>query len=152
MTLGIEPQDQVDYSFPFPVSIDVTNIGGPSAGLAMTLGVIDTLSGGNLTGGRRWRPPAPWTTRATSGTSAASRRRRSPSNAPAPPSSWCLPQEYKAALSKKTPGLQIYAVSTLDQALRVLADHGGHVPATPVSNAIGMNGLVQHRVVGSAYA
>jgi PDZ domain-containing protein len=47
------------------------------------------------------------------------------------------PQEYKAALSKKTPGLHIYAVSTLNQALAVLAAHGGHVPATAVSTASG---------------
>jgi PDZ domain-containing protein len=38
------------------------------------------------------------------------------------------PQEYKAALSKIRPGLQVYAVSTLDQALQVLAAHGGKVP------------------------
>ncbi len=48
--LGVEVEDQVDFTYPFPVTIDVTNIGGPSAGLAMTLGVIDTLSGGDLTG------------------------------------------------------------------------------------------------------
>ena len=27
--LGIQPEDQVDYTYPFPVTIDVTNIGGP---------------------------------------------------------------------------------------------------------------------------
>ena len=48
--LGVEPEDQVDFTYPFPVNIDVTNIGGPSAGLAMTLGVIDALSPGSLTG------------------------------------------------------------------------------------------------------
>ena len=53
ITVGIEPQDQVHYTYPFPVSIDVVDIGGPSAGLAMTLGVIDTLSGGQLTGGHK---------------------------------------------------------------------------------------------------
>ena len=51
LNVGIEPEDQVDYTYPFPVEIDVTNIGGPSAGLAMTLGVIDALTGGSLTGG-----------------------------------------------------------------------------------------------------
>ena len=51
LDVGIEPEDQVDYTYPFPVSIDVVDIGGPSAGLAMTLGVIDALSGGSLTGG-----------------------------------------------------------------------------------------------------
>ena len=49
--LGIDTEDQVDFTYPFPVSINVTNIGGPSAGLAMTLGVIDALTSGSLTGG-----------------------------------------------------------------------------------------------------
>ena len=51
LDVGIMPEDQVDYTYPFPISIDVKDIGGPSAGLAMTLGVLDTLSGGQLTGG-----------------------------------------------------------------------------------------------------
>jgi PDZ domain-containing protein len=43
------------------------------------------------------------------------------------------PQEYKAALSKDTPQLHVYAVSTLDQALAILKRLGGilsssHVP------------------------
>jgi PDZ domain-containing secreted protein len=29
LNLGIEPEDQVDFSYPFPVNINVTNIGGP---------------------------------------------------------------------------------------------------------------------------
>ena len=32
LDLGIQPEDQVDYTYPFPVSIDVTNIGGPRPG------------------------------------------------------------------------------------------------------------------------
>jgi len=39
------------YQFPIDVSIDTSDIGGPSAGLAMTLAVIDKLTPGNLTGG-----------------------------------------------------------------------------------------------------
>ncbi len=51
LNLGIEPEDQVDYRYPFPVAINVTDIGGPSAGLAMTLGVMDALTDGSITGG-----------------------------------------------------------------------------------------------------
>jgi len=40
----------VDYTLPFNVSINAGDIGGPSAGLAFTLGVIDLISGGKLTG------------------------------------------------------------------------------------------------------
>jgi Lon-like protease len=38
---------------PFPVTIDAGLIGGPSAGLAFTLGVIDALSPRSITGGHR---------------------------------------------------------------------------------------------------
>ena len=47
LDVGFLPEDQVDYAYPFPVSIDVADIGGPSAGLAMTLGVIDALTAGS---------------------------------------------------------------------------------------------------------
>jgi len=39
------------FTFPFKVSVDTTNIGGPSAGLAMTLAIFDDLTPGDLTGG-----------------------------------------------------------------------------------------------------
>lgn len=40
-------------SFPFPVTIESGDIGGPSAGLMWTLGLIDLLVPEDLTGGRR---------------------------------------------------------------------------------------------------
>jgi Lon-like protease len=39
------------YTFPFTVEIDPGNVGGPSAGLMFSLGVIDKLTPGDLTGG-----------------------------------------------------------------------------------------------------
>jgi PDZ domain-containing protein len=41
------------YKLPVNISIDTSDIGGPSAGLAMTLAVIDDLTPGNLTGGKQ---------------------------------------------------------------------------------------------------
>jgi Lon-like protease len=41
------------YQFPVQVNIDTTGISGPSAGLAMTLAILDDLTPGNLTGGKR---------------------------------------------------------------------------------------------------
>ena len=43
---------QPSYDFPLSVSINSDMIGGPSAGLAFTLGIMNPLSEGNLTGGR----------------------------------------------------------------------------------------------------
>jgi Lon-like protease len=39
-------------NFPFPISIESDDIGGPSAGLMWTLGLVDLLTPGDLTGGR----------------------------------------------------------------------------------------------------
>ena len=125
--LGIESEDQVDYRYPFPVSINVTNIGGPSAGLAMTLGVMDALTSGSITGGHTVAATGPSTPPVTWATWAACPRRRWPWSDAGATIFLVPPQEYKAALSKDRPGLKIYAVSTLDQALAVLAAHGGGV-------------------------
>ncbi len=40
------------YDFPIDVEVDTSDIGGPSAGLAMTLAIIDNLTPGDLTGGK----------------------------------------------------------------------------------------------------
>jgi PDZ domain-containing protein len=97
----------------------------------MTLGVIDTLSGGTLTGGH---------TVAATGTMDASGNVGDVGGVPqktvavenAGATIFLVPpQEYQAAMSKDRKGLRIYAVSTLDQALRVLEANGGHLgPST----------------------
>lgn len=50
--VGIVPFDTRTVHLPFQVDIDTGQIGGPSAGLAFTLTLIDELSKGSLTGGR----------------------------------------------------------------------------------------------------
>jgi PDZ domain-containing protein len=51
--LGVGPIDRIDLSddFDFDVDIDSGAVGGPSAGLAFTLAVLDQLTEGELTGG-----------------------------------------------------------------------------------------------------
>jgi PDZ domain-containing protein len=49
--VGIALEDGFHYKLPATVSINTANIGGPSAGLAMTLALINKLSEGSLTGG-----------------------------------------------------------------------------------------------------
>jgi PDZ domain-containing protein len=39
------------FTFPVKVTVDTTGIGGPSAGLAMSLAILDDLTPGDLTGG-----------------------------------------------------------------------------------------------------
>lgn len=50
--VGFVPFDTRVVTLPFEVSIDTGEIGGPSAGLAFTLALIDELTPGDLTGGR----------------------------------------------------------------------------------------------------
>jgi Lon-like protease len=123
--LGIDPNTQQSWTFPVPITVNTVDIGGPSAGLSMTLGIIDKLSGGHLTGGR---------TIAATGTIDASGAVGDVGGVPQKTIAveragatvfFVPPQEYKAALSKDTPQLHVYAVSTLDQALTILKRLGG---------------------------
>lgn len=40
-----------DHTFPFEIDIELADVGGPSAGLMFSLGIIDKLTPGDLTGG-----------------------------------------------------------------------------------------------------
>ena len=52
--LGVATETRdFDPGLPFDVSIDSGQVGGPSAGLAFTLSIIDLLTEGELTGGHR---------------------------------------------------------------------------------------------------
>ena len=50
--VGFVPFDTRTVELPFDVSIDTAAVGGPSAGAAFTLALIDELTEGDLTGGR----------------------------------------------------------------------------------------------------
>jgi PDZ domain-containing protein len=43
---------QYKFKFPFEVKISLEKVGGPSAGLMFALGIIDTVTPGDLTGGK----------------------------------------------------------------------------------------------------
>lgn len=51
--VGIRLAPIIDYELPIDVDIDTDRVGGPSAGLAFTLSVIDVLTEGELTGGNK---------------------------------------------------------------------------------------------------
>ena len=135
LDVGIEPQDQVDYAFPFPISISVTDIGGPSAGLAMTLGVIDALTSGSLTGGHTIAATGTMDAAGNVGdVGGVAQKTVAVENAGA--SLFLVPpEEYKVAMSKARPGLKVVAVSTLDQALRVIGANGGKLSPTTLDSA-----------------
>ncbi len=50
LRIGISPG--IGFDFPFQVNVDIAdNIGGPSAGLMMSMAIYDTLTPGSMTGG-----------------------------------------------------------------------------------------------------
>jgi len=49
--VGVSTQDLAIPQLPFPVAVRSDDVGGPSAGLAFTLAIIDALTPGELTGG-----------------------------------------------------------------------------------------------------
>lgn len=52
--IGIAPEERISgFDLPIAVTIDSGDVGGPSAGLAFTLAVLDVLTEGELTGGHR---------------------------------------------------------------------------------------------------
>jgi PDZ domain-containing protein len=51
--VGFVPADTRTVDLPFEIGIDTDSIGGPSAGLAFTLALLDELTPGDLFGGKR---------------------------------------------------------------------------------------------------
>ena len=55
--VGVQVQDAEDFDFPLDIEIDAGGIGGPSAGLAFALDIVDEL-GEDITRAARSSPPA----------------------------------------------------------------------------------------------
>jgi PDZ domain-containing protein len=117
------------FDLPFTVTIDSAGIGGPSAGLAFTLGLLDELTPGELTGGR---PIAVTGTIDAAGAvgevggvaqKTAAVRRAGAEYFLVPPG------EYATARAHAGRGLTVVKVSTLNEALDALGRIGGDVAA-----------------------
>ncbi len=140
VVLGENPQDpssarmgvslstrELSYDLPFEVTIDSGSVGGPSAGLALTLGVIDVLTPGNITGGLKV---------ATTGTIGIDGRvgpvgaveqkavtvRRNGTDL------FLVPSSEVEVARRHAGDVRVEPVDSLDDALAVLASVGGHVP------------------------
>ena len=130
--LGISPQTQQDWHFPVKVTVHTQDIGGPSAGLAMTLGIMDKLSSGRLTGNRIVAATGTIDQNGNVG-DVGGVAEKTVAVERAGATVFFVPSvELKTAESKATPQLHVYAVNNLDQVLRILTRLGGKVPTQPV--------------------
>lgn len=140
VTLGARPDDDsqallgvsmgtrdTQFDLPVSISIDSQDVGGPSAGLALTLGIIDKMTPGSLTGGGRVAVTGTMDLEGNVGviggiqqkTFLAARQGVKVFIVPA--------DEAEDARRFAGPDLQIIGVRTIDEALAALADLGGDV-------------------------
>jgi PDZ domain-containing protein len=141
LSMGTQPV----YDLPFPIKINADQIGGPSAGLAWTLGIINSLSGGRLTGGR---------TIAASGTidpdggvgDVGGVTQKTVAVERAGATVFFVPNfkdSVDAARGKATANLKVFPVSSLAEAMKDLESLGGHLgsatsgpPPGPAGHAV----------------
>jgi Lon-like protease len=127
--MGIEIEPRVKTVLPFPVSIDAADIGGPSAGLAFTLAILDALSNGKLTGGHRVAATGTMSPQGAVG-DVGGVQEKTVAVEKAGAQVFFVPQvEYAVAKSVADNRLQVIPVTTLSQVLQILRQrYGGGLP------------------------
>jgi PDZ domain-containing protein len=127
--IGVEIEPRVKTVLPFPVSVDAAGIGGPSAGLAFTLGILDALSNGKLTGGHRVAATGTIMPDGDVG-DVGGVQEKTVAVEKAGAQVFFVPQvEYKVAKSVANSHLQVIPVTTLGQVLQILRQrYGGGLP------------------------
>ena len=132
--LGISVEDATSYSLPAKVSINTKYIGGPSAGLSMTLMLIDALSSGSLTNHQVIAATGTINADGDVGdVGGVAQKTVAVYNSGA--RVFLVPMgEVATAQKVHEPGLRIIGVSTLDQALAALRKLGG-APPIPLAQA-----------------
>lgn len=133
--IGFIPRDTRTVQVPYDVEIDTDRIGGPSAGLAFTLALIDVLTPGELTGGVRVAATGTIDDNGNVGAIGALPQkadavRRAGATVFLVPASQDA-GELERARQVAGPGVELIPVATLDEALQVLEDLGGD-PVEPV--------------------
>jgi PDZ domain-containing protein len=113
-----------EYDFPVDVQIDTGDVGGPSAGLAFTLTILDELSPGDLTGGDEIAVTGTIESDGTVGPiggvaqkAVAARR--------AGARLFIVPRAEAAVARSHADGMRVAAVRDLDDALAALERSGG---------------------------
>lgn len=127
--IGIIPADTRTVELPFEVAISTADIGGPSAGLAFTLGLLDDLTEGNLMGRGRVAATGTMSPDETVGAIGALRQ-KAVAVRDAGVTLFLVPAgqsagELSAARAAAGRGVTIVPVATLQEALEALAANGG---------------------------
>jgi PDZ domain-containing protein len=114
------------FDLPLKLSIDTKDVGGPSAGLAMTLGIIDVLTPGSLTGGSHVATTGTIDTEGNVGPVGGIRQKTHLVVRQGIPL-FLVPDGEAEEAARYAAGsdTMVVPVKTLDDALAVLREHGG---------------------------
>lgn len=130
--LDVLVQDDVTYRLPFTIHINSEGIGGPSAGLAFTLDLIDELSNGDLTGGLRVAATGTMSPSGHVGTVGGLAQKTIAVRRAGATLFLVPPKNFAKAEANAGPHLKVVAVSSLRQALEVLGRYGGDLSGIPL--------------------
>lgn len=128
---GVEVTTAPYFVLPFQVDVNSDGIEGPSAGLAFTLGIINSLSGGDLTGGHKVAATGIMGLSGSVGEVGGVPQKAVAVRKAGATVFLVPPANYQQARSKAGPHLDVIAVSSLSQALAALKGLGGKVPPLP---------------------
>jgi len=124
--IGIESvvPRQVELPLPFDVEIDSGNIGGPSAGLAFTLTILDLLTEGELTGGLNVAVTGTILGDGTVGNIGGVAQKAAAAHE-AGAVAFIVPEDIVAEAIPRARDMPVIGVGSLEEALAALADLGG---------------------------
>lgn len=110
------------YEFPFDVEIQLDDVGGPSAGMMFALGIVDTLTPGDLTGGESIAGTGTIDSAGVVGPIGGIRQKMW--GALDAGSSWFLApaSNCNEVVGNVPDGLTVFSVETLDQARTIVED------------------------------
>ncbi|MCC2034184.1 YlbL family protein [Microbacterium allomyrinae] len=126
-----------EYDFPIDVTIQLNNVGGPSAGMMFALGIIDTLTPGELNGGQQVAGTGTITADGTVGPIGGIRQKMW--GALDAGADWFLAPDANCdeVVGHIPDGLRVFSVEDLDDALAVLdaVSEDGDLDALPTCTA-----------------
>lgn len=117
------------FDFPFEVKIESGDIGGPSAGLAFTLGLVDSLTSGELTGGKKVAATGTVELDGSVGNVGGVAQKTAAVRAVGADYFLVPAGEYDEAVSRAGDDLEVIKASNVSEALAALARLGGEVSA-----------------------
>ncbi len=130
--LGVTVVDHATYDFPVDIRIETGQVGGPSAGLAFTLAILDRMTPGRLTGDGRVAVTGTIEIDGSVGPVGGVEHKARAAIREGATLMLVPSDEYAAAVAAADGRLQVVAVDSLDEALAALEAHGGSgLPASP---------------------